>query len=75
MSNLANKLPDKTRARLLSNPGLHRRNDDDLPPHLVKDIQLKLKPDENEDPDFDFKTPLYYACLLAMFIFVFFTMY
>lgn len=75
MSNLANKLPDKTRARLLSKPRVAGRNEDELPPHLGKALQPKLTPDKNEEPEFDFKAPLYYACLLAMIIFVFFTMY
>ena len=75
MSNLANKLPERTQARLLSKKQGGLDPDDDLPPHLAKDIRNKLTPDENETPDLDLKTPIYYASMIAMVIFVYFNMY
>ena len=72
MSNLAGKLPEKTRVRLLSKP--RECPEENLPPHMSKAAREKLTPDKDENYT-SLKMPFYYASMIAMFIFVYFSMY
>lgn len=75
MPNTARKYSSDTRIRLLSEAESSATLQDDLPPLLKQRSRSLLQEKETDDDSLSLKEPLFYACLLASFVFVFFSMY